>query len=428
MSVPAERATTEPGERHDVLIVGAGVVGLACAWSLLRAGRQVTLVDAGPVGAAASHGNCGTITPSHAAPLPMPGMPTQVLRWMLRKDAPFYLKPRWDPALLGWMLRALRRCNRQDFERTAAIRAELLNASRDLLAQWVRRDCLDCQFEQVGTLYAFLDAGEFAGYRWHQDLLQRLGIDCQQVRGDALRTLAPALNDRVVGGYLHPGDAHLRPDRYVAELARCVRAAGGRIVENTPARSLSRTGDRVTGIELEDGRRWSAEAVLLAAGSWSPTLARPLGLRLPVQPGKGYSITYDRPALAPSIPLVLKERSVCVTAWPSGYRLGSTMEFAGYDSSLNSVRLAALKRAAHEYLREPEGPVVREEWYGWRPMTPDDLPIIGPVGRHPGLWLATGHGMLGVTLSAVTGELIAAQMTGRVPPWNARPLSPDRFG
>ncbi len=413
--------------RHDVLIIGAGVIGLACAWSLLRAGRGVTVVDARHVAAGASHGNCGTITPSHAPPLPMPGMPMQVLRWMLRKDAPFHVSPRWDPALYGWLMRALRRCNRHDFEQTAAIRADLLKASRELLEQWVRRDGLDCEFQPSGTIYAFIDPEQFEGYRWHQQMLQRLEIDCRRLEGEELRALVPALNDRAVGGYLHPGDAHLRPERYTAELARCLRAGGGRIIEGVAVKSLLSATGRVTGIELDDGRSWHGEAVLLASGSWSPQLARSLDLRLPIQPGKGYSITYDRPALAPSIPMVLKERSVCVTAWSSGFRLGSTMEFAGYDDSLNEVRLGALTRAAHEYLRQPEGPVRREQWCGWRPMTPDDLPIIGPVSRHPGLWIATGHGMLGVTLSAVTGELIAAQMTGRVPPWNARPLSPDRF-
>lgn len=425
MTSPADAVPS--GDRHDVLIVGAGVIGLACAWSLLRAGRQVTLVDAGRAGRGASHGNCGTITPSHAPPVPMPGLPLQVLRWMLRKDAPFHVNPRWDPALFGWLLRALRRCNRHDFEQAAAIRAGLLKASREILVHWVERDGLDCGFAQTGTIYAFIDRGQFEAFGWHREMLQRLEIECRRLDVDELRGLAPALNDRAIGGYFHPGDAHLRPDRYVAELVRCVRAAGGHIVEDTPVHALHGEGGRVTGVELRDGRVWRAEAVLLAAGSWSPSLLKPLGVRLPLQPGKGYSITYDRPLLAPAIPLVLKERSVCVTAWADGFRLGSTMEFSGYDSSLNRVRLDALVRAAHEYLREPEGPVRREEWCGWRPMTPDDLPVIGPVSNHPGLWLATGHGMLGVTLSAVTGELVAAQMTGRVPPWNARPLSPDRF-
>ena len=143
-----------------------------------------------------------------------------------------------------------------------------------------------------------------------------------------------------------------------------------------------------------------------ALGAWSPLLARQLDLRIPIQPGKGYSITYTRPQRCPRIPLTLKERAVCVTGWNSGYRLGSTMEFAGYDASLNRTRLDALRRGAAEYLHEPEGPQVVEEWYGWRPMTYDDLPILGRAARVQNLVLATGHGMLGVTMSAATGLLI----------------------
>lgn len=420
-------ANAEPlGARHDVVIVGAGVVGLACAYALLRAGREVTVLDRGRIGGATSHGNCGTITPSHAAPLPMPGLPLQVLKWMAQGDAPLYLKPRWDPALLGWLLRSLRRCNREDFERSSAIRAELLLASRRLLAEWIEREQLDCGFESNGTLYVFRNADEFEAFAWHESVLQRVGIAVERKDAAQLQAMEPALNDSVVAGYFHPQDAHLRPDRLAAELARAVRAAGGRIVEHCEVSALAQSGDEITGI-VADGQVAAAEAVVLAAGCWSPALARATGLRLPIQPGKGYSITYDRPAIAPRIPLVLKERSVCVTAWADGFRLGSTMEFAGFDDTLNPLRLEALRRGAREYLREPEGPVQREQWYGWRPMTPDDLPIVGAVPQRRHLWLATGHGMLGVTLSAVTGVLIAALIAGREPPANPLPLSPARF-
>jgi D-amino-acid dehydrogenase len=425
-AAPAIAPALEHGRRHDVVIVGAGVVGLACALALLRAGRAVTVLDRGRIAGATSHGNCGTITPSHAAPLPMPGLPWRALRMMTRRDAPFYLKPRWDPALMGWLLRALRRCNRDDFLRTAAIKASLLTASRQLLADLVARERLDCGFRTNGSLYVFRSAQAFDQFAWHEQLLTRLGIAVETRHGAALRQLEPALDDSVVAGYLHPGDAHLRPDRLCAELARAVLAAGGTLVENCHVSAFAESGDAVTGVRV-DGATVAADAVLLAAGTWSPALLRGVGVPLPVQPGKGYSLTFDRPALAPAIPLVLTERSVCVTAWDDGFRLGSTMEFAGFDASLNPVRLAALRRAAAEYLREPEGPTLREQWYGWRPMTPDDLPVIGPVVRRPGLWLATGHGMLGVTLAAVTAQVVAAQMTGAPAPLDVRALAPERF-
>jgi D-amino-acid dehydrogenase len=167
--------------------------------------------------------------------------------------------------------------------------------------------------------------------------------------------------------------------------------------------------------------------IVLALGAWSPPLARRLDLRIPVQPGKGYSITYTRPRLAPRIPLVLKEDSVCVTAWDDGYRLGSTMEFAGYDESLNRLRLEALRRGAARYLHEPEGPSVTEEWWGWRPMTWDDLPILGRAARWRNLSLATGHGMLGVSMSAASGQLVAEIVTGAKTTLDPAPYNPQRF-
>lgn len=415
-----------PDSKHDVLIVGGGVVGLACAYALLRAGRQVTIVEKGRLAGATSHGNCGTITPSHAAPLAMPGVPLKVLRWMTQADAPFYVKPRWDPTLFAWLLRALRRCNREDFERTAVIKGELLMASRRLIEDWIVREQMDCDFESVGTLYVFRDLAAFDDFSWHETLLTRLGMAVERKDAAQLAAMEPALGEGVVAGYFQPQDAHLRPDRFAAELARVVRARGGTILEHRDVDGWIRHGDAVCGA-MAGGERLEAEEVVLATGSWSRAMARDLGVKLPVEPGKGYSITYDRPALVPRIPLVLKERSVCVTAWADGYRLGSTMEFAGYDDNLNRVRLDALRRAAADYLREPEGPRVVEEWYGWRPMTPDDLPIIGPVVSRKGLWLATGHGMLGVSMSAITGELLAAQMTGNASPLNPRPFIPGRY-
>ncbi len=179
---------------------------------------------------------------------------------------------------------------------------------------------------------------------------------------------------------------------------------------------------------LSDRGEFAANEVVFALGAWSSQLARSLDLRIPIQPGKGYSITYTRPAFAPRIPMTLKERSVCVTAWESGYRLGSTMEFAGYDMSLNRARLDALKRGAAEYLIEAEGPQVVEEWYGWRPMTYDDLPILGRTTKWKNLMLATGHGMLGVTMSAVTGELVAQLVAGQETALDVAPFGPARFG
>lgn len=414
-------------KQTDVLILGGGVIGLACAHYLLAAGRRVTVLEQGRVGGGSSHGNCGTLTPSHAAPLAQPGMIGTALRWLLKPDAPLRIKPSLDPALLAWLFGFAARCNARDFERATRAKAPLLLRSRELIEALVREQGLDCEFEALGTMNVFRDERVFAHARESLPLLAELGVRVDALDADATLAREPALKPGVAGALYNPGDAQLRPDRYVAELARSVRARGAAIEEGTRIEGFVRERGRIAQVATSNGA-FQGRDVVFALGAWSPPLARQLGLRLPIQPGKGYSITYARPALSPRIPLTLKERSVCVTAWGSGYRLGSTMEFAGYDASLNRTRLDALRRGAAEFLHEPEGPAVVEEWYGWRPMTPDDLPIFGRAPACENLVLATGHGMLGVSLSAVTGLLVSEVVTGATPSFDLAPFAAARFG
>jgi len=412
--------------RSDVLILGGGVIGLACALYLLRAGRSVTILEQGSAAAACSHGNCGTITPSHAMPLAMPGMIGQALRWLFKNDAPFRVAPRLDFDLLVWLLQFARRCTWDDFQRTTSVKAPLLKLARQAIEDLVRSEGFDCEFETTGTLNVYRDAAAFEKSQWLPRTLADCGMPVEVLDGASCREREPALNDSIVGGYFNPGDAHLRPDRYGAALVRAVRAAGGQISESTRIEGFRVDGGRIASVATSRGE-FGGRDVILALGAWSPRVARQLDLRIPIQPGKGYSITYARPQRCPRIPLTLKERAVCVTAWQSGYRLGSTMEFAGYDTTLNRTRLDALRRGAAEYLYEPEGPQVVEEWYGWRPMTYDDLPILGRSRSVQNLVLATGHGMLGVTMSAATGMLIGELIGGRELSLDLAAFAPDRF-
>ena len=410
----------------DVLVLGGGVIGLSCAYALQAAGRSVTIIDQGRVGGGSSHGNCGTLTPSHATPLAMPGMIGTALRWMLKADAPLRVAPRLDPGLWSWLWQAGRRCNWDDFTRITAIKAPFLVRSRERIEAIVRSEALDCGFRSDGTLYVYRDARAFEASHWLPRSLAEVGIGVETLDGTRVEALEPALKHGVAGGYLHAGDASLRPDRYVAELARVVRARGAQIEEGRDVKGFDRGGARITRVRCAGGE-FAAHDIVYALGAWSPTLARGLGITLPIEPGKGYSITYSRPQRSPRIPLVLREASVCVTAWADGYRLGSTMEFAGFDRRLNRTRLDALRRGAAAYLHVPEGPVRQEDWYGWRPMTPDDLPIIGKPRGIDNLCLATGHGMLGMTMSALTGDLVACILDGRPPPVPVEPFSPARF-
>ena len=414
------------GERADVLVLGGGVIGLSCAYYLLRAGRSVRLLERGQVGGSTSHGNCGTITPSHAPPLAAPGVLAKALRWMFTPDAPLYIRPRADPALAAWLLRFAGRCNRHDWWASARAKGELLTVSRALIEGLVRDDRLDCGFETSGLSYVYRDPRAMAVDRAGLDDLAALGIAARVLDGTALAAEEPALLPGMAGAIHFPGDAQLRPDRYTAELARRVRELGGIIEESTSVTGLRVESGRVVGVGSSQGHRDAGE-VVAALGPWSGSLLKPLGLRLPIQPGKGYSMTWSRPSLAPRTAMVLREHSVCVTAWADGLRLGSTMEFSGYDATLNRRRLDAIARAACGYLREPTGAILQEEWFGWRPMSVDDLPLIGPVATTPGLWLATGHGMMGMGMSAVTGLLLADLLCGREPCVDPAAVSPARF-
>ena len=414
--------------RSDVLILGGGVIGLACALYLLKAGAGVRVLEQGTPGCGSSHGNCGTITPSHAAPLAMPGMIGVALRSMLTADAPLYLNPRFDGPRLRWLLGFARHCNWRDFARATTARAAILQRSRRLLAGLVRDERLDCEFVEEGDLYVYRTAQkQAADARDHVAVLERLGIEVQRLRGEQVEAMEPALKPGVVGGLRHPGDARLRPDRYAAELARRVVELGGLIETGARIERFDTDNDRITRVHSSRGV-FEADRIVMALGAWSPLLAKTLDLRLPMQPGKGYSLTYTRPVHAPRHALVLREASVCVTTWNSGYRLGSTMEFSGYAEGLNRVRLDALRRGAATGLREPEGPELLEEWWGWRPMSVDEVPIIGRSRRWSNLLLATAHGMLGVSMSAATGELVAAMIGGTSPAIDPAPYAPLRFG
>ena len=415
-------------ERDDVLVVGAGVIGLASALALLDAGRGVRVLEAGTTGCGSSHGNCGTITPSHAPPLAAPGRIGKALQWMLTPDAPLYMPPRFDPALWRWLFGFARRCNERDWHASARAKAVLLNDSRQRIAEWVRDYGLQCEFVESGQDYVFRSAHALEHELGELPLLRELGIAAEVIDGAAYQAQEPAVNPGVAGAIRFTGDGALRPDRYVAELARAVRERGGDIIEHCALHTLCTDADGVRAISAQGELR--ANDALIAAGSWSPLLARDIGLpwlRKAIQPGKGYSMTYDAPALVPRRPLVLREASVCVTAWGSGFRLGSTMEFSGYDSSLNQRRLGALERGARAYLRQPVGPQLRERWYGWRPMSRDDSPLVGRAPGHRHLWLATGHGMMGVGMSAGTGQLLADLIVGRAPAIDPAPYDPARF-
>lgn len=414
------------GER--AVVVGGGVVGAACAYYLSLTGRPVTVIDKGAFGRACSHGNCGYVSPSHILPVCQPGVVGSTLRSMFRKNSPFYLKPRFDPALWSWMYQFARRCNQKDMLQTGHALHALLFSSRDLWGEVVKLpEFADCEWEDKGLLFVFLDHEHFDHYAEVNSLLTKeYGVSADPIDLSALQKLEPALKPHVAGAWHYRCDAHLRSDRVMQSWKQLLLKQGIEIREQCEFKSFLQDNGGVRGIETSSGPI-EAGQVIVAAGAWTPLLQNQLKCRVPVQPGKGYSITMARPERCPKYPMIFEQHRVAVTPFHSGYRLGSTMEFAGYDATLNRTRLKILTEGAKHYLHTPTAEPLQEEWFGWRPMSCDGRPIIGRVPAFKNVWLATGHSMLGLSMATGTGRLLTEMISGNKPHIDPRPYAVDRF-
>jgi D-amino-acid dehydrogenase len=402
-------------ERH-ALIVGAGVVGAFCAYFLRRDGWRVTLVDRGTVGGACSHGNCGYVSPSHVLPLCRPGQLRNGLIGLVSRDQALSIRPQLRPAFWGWLLRFARHCNHADALRGGAARHALLASSAALYREVLARHALEVEWNDQGLLFVFKERAGFEAYRATDRLLgERFDVRAEPIEGGAaLAAFEPALKPDLAGAWLYRIDAALRPDRLMTGLRRVLEAEDVVIRERCEVTGLLADGGRVRGAATADGPL-EADVVVACTGAWTPRLNALLGCRVPIEPVKGTSITMPRPERCPRHPMVLEEPHVAITPFASGYRIGSTMDFVGYDATLEPRRLAYLRRHAAAYLHEPLADPVEEEWCGWRPMTPDDLPILDRTPRFENVWIAAGHGMLGISTAPATGRLLAERLGGRAP-------------
>jgi D-amino-acid dehydrogenase len=416
-----------PNTPKHIVVIGGGVIGAACAYYLSRRGLGVTILDSGPFGRGSSHGNCGYVCPSHVLPLAAPGAMWMGLKALVARNSPLKVRPRLDPALWNWFWRFSRCCTpRQVLLSGRAIQA-LLTSSRQLYDELLAEEQIACEWEAKGLLFVFQSKQAFEHYAESDELLGReFGYRARRLAGDELVQFEPALKDDLAGGWLNELDAHLRPDRLMAELKRVLLARGVTIRELCPAGDFSRDNGRARAVQTPVGEL-AADGFVLAAGALSPHWSRQLGCRLPIQPGKGYSITMPRPARCPAVPMIFEEHRVAVTPFTSGYRLGSTMEFAGYDSSIRPERIELLTSAARLYLHEPLAEPVQEAWFGWRPMTPDSVPIIGASPALSNVWIASGHSMLGLSMATGTGKLVAEMIAGEQPHIDPAPYAVTRY-
>ena len=412
---------------RSVAVLGGGVIGVMTAYELARRGIAVTLIEKKTIGSGASHGNCGLVSPSHILPLTAPGMVTQGLKFLLARNAPLKVRWRLDPALWAWLMRFARRCNDTDMHEAGVARLALLLSSIEMYRELIDREGLDCNWDQNGTMIIYRTKEGFDHFgEMNAILAERYQFPAEPVVGRKLADREPSLRDDLAGGWYYPQDAHLRPDRLMTQMRAVLERMNVEILEQTTVRELLVEHGKMTAVVC-DQRDVTADAYVIATGALAAQWQKPLGCKILVQPGKGYSLTMSRPRLCPNIPLLFYEDRVVATPWASGYRLGSLMEFAGHDESIKAERVKLLIEGAAKYLREPTGSETLETWTGFRPMTPDEKPIIDVTPAADNAYLATGHGMLGLSMATGTARLLVEQMTGEQTHIDPEPYRLARF-
>lgn len=413
-----------------VTVVGGGVVGLCAAEALRRSGAEVVLLEAGACGGGASEGNAGWIVPGLSGPLPAPGTVARALRWMVGRDAPLRVHPSLRLSLLRWCY---------DFWRSTTVRryhagmAALVALNDRTLAAYDALADRGVSFERHtrGILFVARSkaalAAELADLRAQADLGYRGDVRVLN-REEALET-EPELNPHIAGAVLAADEQHVRPESLTSALTKHLRSVGVEIREHTHVQRLTHVGQEW---HLEcDGRDRDvvrADRIVVAAGIASARLLAPLGVQLPLEAAKGYSITRAEPSVRLARPVYMLEAKIAASPFRRGLRIAGTLELGARDLRLDAGRLRALERATQNYLRGWDVSERRDCWAGFRSLVPDGLPVIGPVPGHTGLFVATGHGMLGVTLAPATAEVLAPAVLNGGISLELAPFSPARFG
>lgn len=414
-----------------VIVLGSGVIGVTSAWHLSLAGHEVTVVDRqDSAGKETSYANAGEVSPGYSAPWAGPGVPVKAIKWLLMQHRPLVIRPHLDMGLIRWGMAMLRNCTAARYEVNKGRMVRLAEYSRDVLREMRSSTGIGYDERMQGTLQLFRTQKQLDGTGADIEVLKRYGVRYELLDRAGCIRHEPALarvQDKFVGGLLLPGDETGDCFKFTQNLAERAAQRGVKFLYGTDIQRLETAGGRIAGVVTGAGTL-KADAYLVALGSHSPTLLNPLGVRIPVYPVKGYSITVPitDASGAPESTVMDETHKVAVTRLGDRIRVGGTAELAGYTLQLHEPRRRTLEHVVSD-LFPAGGDVSKAEfWCGLRPMTPDGTPVVGGT-RLPNLWLATGHGTLGWTMAAGTGRVMADLISGREPAIDMAGLTIDRY-
>jgi D-amino-acid dehydrogenase len=426
----AARSGLAGAARSDpaVLVVGGGVVGLFCAYFLRQRGATVTVIERGEVGGpgSCSYGNTGFVGTQGSAPLAEPGVMKQGLRWLADPQSPFYIKPRLDPGLVSWLWQFRRFCNERSVQSVFGVLLAMKKRSLDILTGLCASQGLADTFTAPGITVAYKTQEAFGKACRSVPRMVALGLPLRVLEPGELASLEPDAQFDISGALVNAEGAALYVPEFITEFERVLASMGVQILPETEATGFHTAGRRVTKVVTNRGEFTPAE-VVIAAGAWSPVVARKLGVGLTLQPAKGYSITVKAPPNGPRRPVILSEGKVAVMPLGDRLRFGGTLELSGLDATVSPRRLDGIRRIVSSYLPHLEETPTIETWSGLRPCTPDSVPFAGRAGRYANVSVTCGHGYIGMGLAPGTGEMIAQIIAGEQPDADPGPYRLDRF-
>jgi D-amino-acid dehydrogenase len=415
---------TEHPTEYDVVVVGAGIVGLAVALELAQRDRRVAVLERGIIDGGCAVGSAGHLVPSHVIPLAAPGALTEAANGLIRRDGALSVAWTAAPAFWRWVVDFVRSCNRRSVDTAAPALGELARLSTEMWDDWLAASGATVADDGLFDVYA--SGRAFAGARRHADELRRWGVAVDVVDGDAALALEPALREPVAGAVLLRDDRSVRPAAVLADLIRRTVATGVDLVAGTDVIGFATIADRVTAVETTGGD-FPTRHVVLATGAWTGALARLLGERVPMLAARGLSMTVARPQVGPGRTLLLGEHHVAVTPIDDELRLSAWFQLNNFDTTPTPERIERLEALARTRVRLDPTLHVRQRWAGLRPVTPDGVPIIGTSTRWRNVTIAAGHGMIGLTLGPGTGRVVAQLACGERPDIVLDRFAPKRF-
>ena len=412
----------------NVIIIGGGAIGLSTAYYLNRSGLSVTIVDANEPNSEiiCSWGNSGMIVPSHIVPLAAPGVIKQGLKWLLDAESPFSIEFKPSLELLSWLWKFRKAANQSHVERGAKLLQELGLRSRKLYLDIGEK--IDIGLETNGILMLCNSESALEEEFKISKMARDLGMEAIDLDQSGVRKIETGMRVDIKGGVHYPLDCTIDPVLFMDLMKKHLVQNGVNINYNKPVTEIVVNQNKVESVKSND-ESWSADYVVLSAGSFSSKLVKQIGLKMPLMSGKGYSYTLESPKTKPSVPAILIEARIASTPMGEKWRFGGTMTVTDSNRLINKKKLYAMARYVKNYYPEYESSWVHgfKPWVGLRPLSADGIPYIGSFKKIPNLIAATGHAMMGISMAPVTGEIINNIISGQKSNFNLKMLSPDRF-